>query len=424
MVPLVAVLVINDGPNGSDDGLVRLAGANSYDGGTRFLGGSLEVLNDSALGSGTVLIEDRSNSNPGLLLGLDGLNLANDIVLSNRGGSKTITLNLDGSNQAELSGGITLDETGNRNNRFIVGTDDVLTLSGVVSGDGRLTLRREEGGGTLVLTNANTFTGDTRIEEGTLRIENNQALGVGTVLIEDRGVNPVLEFAGGLTVANDLSISNRGGAKRLRLDEAGTSQTTLNGAILISEAAQGRFDVQAGFNDRLILAGAISGTTSAGIDKLGSGTLVLQTASNTYTGRTRIIAGTLLINGDNSAATGDVEVNAGATVGGTGSSGGALQVAGVVAPGDASIATLAAGAAVFTDGSSFAFELDSSAAASASADMLVLNSALSVSASGNLSLSGTVELSLTDIAASPNAFALGTKLNLINYDGIWGGGVF
>jgi hypothetical protein len=43
---------------------------------------------------------------------------------------------------------------------------------------------------------------------------------------------------------------------------------------------------------------------------------------------------------------------------------------------------------------------------------------------GNLALTGTVTLGLTDLAATPTAFAPLTTLSLINYAGNWNGGFF
>ena len=66
----------------------------------------------------------------------------------------------------------------------------------------------------------------------------------------------------------------------------------------------------------------------------GSGTLTQQrpgaltlTGANTYSGATTVTAGTLLINGTQTAATGAVSVASGATLGGIGTTGGAVTVA-------------------------------------------------------------------------------------------------
>ncbi|MBP6601800.1 MAG: autotransporter-associated beta strand repeat-containing protein, partial [Verrucomicrobiales bacterium] len=55
-----------------------------------------------------------------------------------------------------------------------------LTASGILSGAGDLA---KTGAGTLILSNANTYTGDTTVSEGTLRINGNQSSATGAIAI-------------------------------------------------------------------------------------------------------------------------------------------------------------------------------------------------------------------------------------------------
>ena len=73
------------------------------------------------------------------------------------------------------------------------------------------------------------------------------------------------------------------------------------------------------------ISGIISGD-SGNLVKIGDGTLTL-TGDNTWTGTTSVDEGVLLVNGNQAAATGDVTVKAGATLGGNGIIGGAVNVA-------------------------------------------------------------------------------------------------
>ena len=82
----------------------------------------------------------------------------------------------------------------------------------------------------------------------------------------------------------------------------------------------------------------------------------------------------------------------------------------------ASIQRLATGALTLNGGSTFAYEMNSGAAAEVAADLQ--------QAFGNLTLNDTVTLGLTDIAGAPTAFGVGTTLSLINYAGTWNGGFF
>jgi len=148
--------------------------------------------------------------------------------------------------------------------------------------------------------------------------------------------------------------------------------------------------------------------------KTGDGTTTL-VGTNSYTGTTAVAAGKLLVNGTVTGG-GAVSVAAGATLGGTGSLAGAVTVnGGTLAPG-ASIESLSTGALTLNTGSTFAYEMNSSAVPSIAGDFQKVF--------GNLALSGTVNLTLADLAGSPVAFAPATTLSLINYTGTWNGGFF
>jgi autotransporter-associated beta strand protein len=163
-------------------------------------------------------------------------------------------------------------------------------------------------------------------------------------------------------------------------------------------------------------AGVISGS-GGGLTKAGTGAFTL-TGANTYSGGTTVSAGTLRANNTTGSATGTgaITVNAG-TFGGTGSVTGALTVntGGTLSPGVA-IETLASGAVTFNTGSTFAYEVNSAVLTSIGADLQIV--------SGNLSLFGVVNLAMTDLAASPVAFAQNTKFTVANYSGTWNGGLF
>jgi len=147
--------------------------------------------------------------------------------------------------------------------------------------------------------------------------------------------------------------------------------------------------------------------------KSGGGTTIL-TGTNSYTGTTTVNGGKLLVNGSVTGG-GTVTVASGDTLGGTGSITGPVVVNGTLSPG-ASIQSLATGALALNNASTFAYEINSGAAAAVAADLQQVF--------GNLTLSGTVTLGLTDLAGTPTAFAGGTTLSLINYAGTWNGGFF
>ena len=109
---------------------------------------------------------------------------------------------------------------------------------------------------------------------GTLRLENNQALGTGALTT----TGSVVDYGNGVTIANPIVVN---------------SDTT-------------QLSVTAGTATQ---AGAISELNGPRpLEKIGAGTLVF-TAANTYSGATAITAGTLMVNG--SIANSAVTVNSG-----------------------------------------------------------------------------------------------------------------
>ena len=166
------------------------------------------------------------------------------------------------------------------------------TFSGTISGSGSLV---KEGEGTLTLSGNNSYTGGTLVNEGTLAVGSSTALGTGT-----------------LSLAEDTTL------------QAAANWLTLANAIqLLGDAT---VDTQ---SNTLTLSGSISGT--GGLDKIGSGTLIL-TGVSTYTGDTNVNEGVLRVDGSLVSA---VSVNEGGTLMGTGTIGG-LEVGsgGIVAPGN------------------------------------------------------------------------------------------
>jgi autotransporter-associated beta strand protein len=130
--------------------------------------------------------------------------------------------------------------------------------------------------------------------------------------------------------------------------------------------------------------------------------------SNSYGGLTTVSKGTLLFDGNSSGATGTATVASGATIGGTGSYGGALNVSGTLSPGDSSIESLKTGALTMASGSTFRLEVGTSSAQGA--DLLAANGALSLT-------SVTLDLTGATTGLSSASWNPGDKITLISYTG-------
>lgn len=238
--------------------------------------------------------------------------------------------------------------------------------------------------------------------------------------------------AGGLTVGSagtgTLTISGSNGAGgavivggTLSRGAAGTINLQPGGTLQIGTGSAGGVLATALVNDGALVfnrtgsgtvATAVSG--SGALTLAGSGSLTFSGTSS-FSGPTTINAGALSVTGAFGSTA--VAVNAGARLLGSGSLAGPVAVAagGVLAPG-VGIESLATGAVSLFDGSAIVSELNSAAPLATAADLL--------SIAGNLSLSGSVDLVLLDLAVSPEAFPAGTTLSLVGYSGSWNGGLF
>ncbi|QKC95896.1 autotransporter outer membrane beta-barrel domain-containing protein [Mesorhizobium sp. NZP2298] len=154
----------------------------------------------------------------------------------------------------------------NNNGTFAFNRSNELTYGGIISGSGMV---RQIGGGTTILTGANTYSGGTAIDGGTLQVSEDGNLG-----------------------AASGSLTFDGGTLRT------TASFATNRDVLISST--GGFDTAAG--TQLDLSGQVTG--SGMLVKNGAGTLNVTSYSNNYTGGTVVNAGTLA--GNTVAIRGDI----------------------------------------------------------------------------------------------------------------------
>jgi autotransporter-associated beta strand protein len=155
----------------------------------------------------------------------------------------------------------------------------------------------------------------------------------------------------------------------------------------------------AGLTDTLTISGNISGASGKGITKTGSGVLVLS-GTNSYTGTTTVSSGKLLLNGTHTGG-GAYSVASQATIGGTGVTDSAVNVAagGIVAPG-ASVGVLTVGSLSLST-SRLSYEIDGTG-----------TDRVNVTNSGGLTLAGVSTFTIANLGG----MAAGTY-TLIDYAG-------
>ena len=242
--------------NNAGAGLI-LTGTNSYSGGTT-IGGTVSVSSDANLGA----------ASGGLAIDLGTLR-----SLASFASTRDITLGVQGG---------TFDTNGFTS-----------TQNGAITGAGRLT---KTGSGTLILTGNNSYSGGTTVSAGTLsgtttslqgNIVNNAQLvfdqsTLGTYAGVISGTGSLVKDGGGtviLTGANSYSGSTTINDGTLQGDTTSLhGNITDNGILVFDQLAADSY------------SGVISGTGS--LTKQGAGTLIL-TGTNRYSGGTTVSAGTL-----------------------------------------------------------------------------------------------------------------------------------
>ncbi|CAK0776912.1 hypothetical protein WCLP8_5500001 [uncultured Gammaproteobacteria bacterium] len=273
-------------------GTLTLSGNNTYTGTTTITAGTLTA-------SGGLAVPSTSSVSVG---GTGTLNLTTSQAIGRLDGVSGSKVTVNGNTLTVGVHGVASGTVG----------DGSGTFAGVISGSGGLT---KEGLGVLTLTGANTYTGNTLVNQGTLTIGNGGSIarldlvtivagatfnsGSGAVAVDSiAGSGSTTVSSGGLTVGGTSTTSTYTGA----LDGTGTFAKEGTGTLTLS-----------GDNS------AFSGNTS-----VTAGTLIVTNVFGDGTKTVTVTGGTLTNNG---TVNGAVNVGAGGTLAGSGTIKGAVAVA-------------------------------------------------------------------------------------------------
>lgn len=304
--------------NGSGSGSLTLSGTNTYYGQTTVnTFTTLNLKSAGALGntSGVTVFST------GMLQLDGGVTVTGKTVNLYGSGSGTSLQANTGANV--WAGAVNVGNTAARVGAYAAGSS--LTISGTIqNGDGNSIAVRNFSTGVTIFSGANTYTGNTTVVNGTLKISgSDNRLPTGTILHLGYANNT------GISGTFDLNGLNQTVAG-LVLDGPGSS----NGIITNTGSAASTFTVNNTVNSTF--AGLITNSSQAlNLLKDGNGDLTLS-AANTYTGTTRISAGLLAVNNTTGSGTGTgiVTVDTLGALGGSGIVTGLVNASGAVSPGN------------------------------------------------------------------------------------------
>ncbi len=264
----------------------RVAGGTGL---TKINSGTLLVQTLNTYTGGTVV------SNGTLSVGVDNaLPLASIVTVNTPG---VLDLNTHTNTIAGLAGDGTVDNTGGGTSTLIVGGNNAsASFSGVIQNTSGTLGLTKVGTGVETIIGANTYTGPTFINNGTLRLGNINAL--------NGGASPLTINVGTLDMRSDLIVSNLTGAAGTFI--ANNSSATINSLISYGTSS---------------FIGTISDGTGGGGIKVyvPSGFLTLS-GPNTYSGGTIVASGATLAigvrnpGGSGTAGTGGIIASNGVTI--------------------------------------------------------------------------------------------------------------
>jgi len=314
---------------GSGLGGATIAGANTHSGTTTLTSGTTILDNTSALGTSILALNAGALQATSVAIGSIGnvVRLSNSTTISgsnpieftnsftHSGGNRTLTNSVASGTAVgvTLSGPVFLSE-GTAGRIMTVSGNGTTLISGVIS-DGTAALAPgilvRAGAGTLILTGANTFTGEVRVDAGTISVDSVANAGIASPLGAGVGDDSIIRIGSGNNTGTLIYNGTGGSTNRQVL--IGRTQGTGNGQIqndgsgplvftnpafnvtgvgTVASAIVLRGSNTSSLNE---IVGIIADNTGAalGVAKNDEGTWKL-TGANTYSGNTTLTAGTLI----------------------------------------------------------------------------------------------------------------------------------
>jgi len=172
-------------------------------------------------------------------------------------------------------------------------------INSTLTGAQNIILRKVGMTGFLGIGGHNNYIGDTTINGGgVIRALTGDAFGSGTVTINE--TNSTLEFGNVGMVTNNLTFSNVGLTKQLRLADS-SSSATIAGTVTIQATNSANFGFNA--NGGTLTLNSVQSTSGASLRTLGGGTVILAGANN-LTGTASLGGGGTVVVGHLSAFSG------------------------------------------------------------------------------------------------------------------------
>ncbi len=373
----------------SGSGVLTLSGANTYTGGTVISSGTLVADVNGNLGSSALPADKNLTILNGGTFQWTGVSSGfnRTFVL----GAGTATIQVDSGDA--LLANVAPSFTGSGARELVLaGTTAGSPLGGIIAdGTGGATSLTKNGAGLWTLNGANTYTGDTTINAGTLAVGTTVGAKIPTAstVRVNTGATLRIDNTSGQTIGNLQDGTGGGGS--VSMNVTGTTALTVQ---------SGSFSG--------VLKDQTAVTKVLALTKTTAGTLTLTGTNNTYTGGTVVNAGTLLVNNvsGNGLGTGAVVVNTG-TLGGSGFTSANITIGdgtgtgdAVLSPGNSPGVFTTTGSLTMLSDADFKFELNSGTLA---ADKVVAN---------GVTLNSSATFSFTDLGSG--TITLGTPFVVID----------